>query len=57
MKKNSGIEIKGYCGYCKGEIQHGDAYTTGTDGKLYHPSCYTQMGTYVDEFGDTSDGE
>jgi len=39
-----------WCSYCKGSINEGEAYTVGTNGAKYHPSCYTQENTYTDDF-------
>lgn len=50
-KDFNGREIRGYCIYCKNAIYYGDAYTKGKNGHLYHPDCYTQEGTFTDDFG------
>ena len=46
-------EVKNWCIYCKNAIFFGEAYTIGTDGKLYHPECYNQINTFTEDFEGT----
>ena len=44
-------EIRGYCAYCKEIIYYDKACTTDSNGKIYHPDCYSQSQNYADDFG------
>ena len=46
-------EHKFWCIYCKNEIYEGDAFTTGSNGKIYHPFCYNQENNCTDDFEGT----
>ena len=45
------VEIVAYCCYCKSPIYENNPHVVDNN-EVYHISCFQQMNTFVDSFGD-----